>query len=211
MNSIMTFSTNWLDIQPMEFFVSSMVMILFCLFPAISAMVSRYLGKPSSFNRIFNEIPSLIFMKILLPTSRSHFISGLDSFFTFSIFCLDKLICFCLSILIEPSFVCSGFLIIASILFSFFAISVSPVVFLEIAIFLISFLTLFTLSLVTYNLSPFAKVSVKFRPWFDLLAMRTSLCYDGFRHFRTFLRHCLGPLASNELVIGSFIIQNRSH
>jgi hypothetical protein len=52
-------------------------------------------------------------------------------------------------------------------------------------------------------------IVVKFRQWFCLIALRTGLCYDAFRHVRFLIKRiCSGLVAGYTPASGPFIIQD---
>jgi len=187
----------------MFLFVSKMVMIIKCGFIANSTKKISGRRHFSRFNRVVDSVVSVCFILVVYPISFCYATSGKFASVCFEILSNIFFVCFCCSVFFEPFFVVFTLLLFSSI----------NTVFLSISVFSIVCVTLFSvgvsipfLALATMTLKSARSITsrCKINCWFDLLAMRTSFCYDLVRHLRSFQRMCLEPVAGYTPALGSF-------
>ncbi len=193
----MTFYTNRNNIEPMFFGVTFPVMIFFGWVGTIMALQSIRMGQFAYANSVINSISSVDFRLVFLTVSAF----ALYAFFSLEISCIAKIVNY-FTLFRLAVFLVSFFTFIALFIFSVATGMYLSAFFGLLELFLVRFVAVFTKALKSiFCLSVF----VVLRNWFNLLAMRATLCLNCLRH-NQFLTNwlCLGPVSRPILVSGSF-------
>ncbi len=162
MKFIMTLYAYRNNIEPMLFFVALPVMILMRLFRAIMAQFSIRAWQFFGSNSVVHGVPGFNYIWVLCFITLLCFFS----FFCFSIF---------ISCFVKNNFTFGCFSVfLTSSAMNNFAFRC----FLKIV--LNSFTTSFAICLKSII---YASIFIKISNWFDLLAMRTSFCFNWFSHY----------------------------
>ena len=196
----MTYFTERNNRKPMSFFVSKIMMILFCLLETLRTWKSRCFYQSSISNHTTYEIMSINFCRLC---NFVHSISFPARFLASLCLVVLFLIFFGFFSLPIFSLVCFGFFC-----FSIFFLITFLVYFISFTL-LIRFHTYFTKTRITIFSTA---ILVELKKWFNLVAFRTIFraisYFDWFRHdFFLIKKLCLEPLQSQSLY-GSFYYTN---
>jgi len=186
----MAFTTNRNNIELMFWFITKMVMILFCLF-ATSAPIMTCREQFACTNSAIDFASSFCLFGIVFAIMFVCLLAFFGLIMSFA--CLFAFVG--LEVLLLVLFVFFGLGISLSALFVFFALFILP-------------FTVFAIRLQTITVG---MVFMKLGQWKDFLARRTSFCFNGVSH-SCFLskRVWLEPIGSYILPCGSFYYNHKS-
>lgn len=195
MNYLMTGTAKWDDIKWLRII---WMMIISCVRSTIKAfeLFSRFYS--TCHNCISNHIFRFNSFRITFFIDRT--ITPMGNFGLFALF-----VFYCS--MFTSNFTFFGFTISLLTFFVYVTLLILSMVFLEFFTLSIQGTTRLTLILQSIILR---FIFMEFCQWFNLFAVRTSFCYNLFRHIRSFQRVCLEPFTRPILVCGSFYytIQN---
>ena len=180
----MTFSTNRLNIEPVFYCISKMMMIMLCLFPTYPAMIHPCRKKLSMRYRIANRIV------------------GLESFWMRCVVFFHTITIISFTIFGQTPFLIS----FSAGMLSFFALGIFLVTFFS-DMFPFFGSSVFSAGIV-FAFPTISTPFSKFRQWFNRFAFRALLCYDVFSHDFTSLKLWLKPFSGLIPAYGLFYYSN---